>query len=89
MPYVKPHAAGCIIVEGAVLWVVIVWIVPATPARLFFYYDYIIVGPSAIIRRGGYDCGRRVVVVVDCIVVAMVVAGYIIVAGFVVGFASQ
>ena len=89
MSYVKPHAAGCIIVKGAILWVVIVGIVPAAIAWLFLYYDYIIVIPSAIIRRGGYDCCAGVIVIVDCIVVAVIVARYIIVALLVVGFATQ
>jgi hypothetical protein len=57
----------------------IIRIVPATPAWLFLYYNYIIVIPSAIIRRGvnnGSCFGMAVVVgvvvaVVNVIVVVM------------------
>jgi hypothetical protein len=87
--YVKPHAAGCIIVKGAPFWVMIVWIVPTTPAWLFFYYNYIIVIPSAIIRRGIYNCGG--VVVGMCMVVAMAVMDVVavIVAHTAIDFATS
>ena len=88
MPYVKPHAAGCIIVKGAILWVVIVWIIPATPAWLFFYYDYIIVIPSAIIRRGIYNCGCVVVGMPMVVAMAMMFIVVIIVADATVEFAA-
>jgi len=58
---------------------VIVWAIPHTLA-IGFFYDYYIVGPSAIIRRGGYDCRGFVVAGFIAVFVAAVIAIGIVVA---------
>jgi hypothetical protein len=68
---------------------VIVWIVPATVAWLFLYYDYIIVGPSAIIRRGIYNGSCFGVTVVVGVVVAVVNVIVVIVTHTTVYFAAR